>query len=146
MKTIRMLGTVAVLGLLAGPAFAQSTMSGPGKSATAATETPATDKSAASNDQTYKVTTDGYLRTSKLVGADVYNSADTSIGTVDDLLLGLHDKAATAVISVGGFLGIDSKLVEVPFSKLKIAKNGHLTLAGATKASLTKLPAYAYNK
>ena len=146
MNTTKMLGAVAVLGLLAGPALAQST-SGPGKSDTATnTATPATDKSAASNNDTYKVTTDGYLRTSKLVGADVYNSADTSIGTVDDLLVGAGAKTATAVISVGGFLGIDTKLVEVPFSKLKIAKNGHLTLAGATKASLTKLPGYAYNK
>ena len=57
---------------------------------------------------------------------------------MDDLLLGQHDKAATAVISVGGFLGIDSKLVEVPFSKLKLNKEGHLILAGATKASLPK--------
>ncbi len=133
MKTKTMLGTVSVLALLAGPALAQ-------------TATAPTDKSAASNDQTAKVTTDGYLRASKINGADVYNSTDTSIGTVDDLLLGQHEKAATAVISVGGFLGIDSKLVEVPFSKLKLNKEGHLVLAGVTKASLTKLPSYTYNK
>ena len=138
MKTTTMFGAAAVLALLAGPAMAQTTMA-PGTMAGA-------PKSEASNDQTAKVTTDGYLRASKLVGADVYNSADTSIGTLDDLLLGQHDKAATAVVSVGGFLGIDSKLVEVPYSKLKLNKEGHLVLAGATKASLTKLSAYSYNK
>ena len=139
MKTTTMLGAASVLALLAGPALAQTEA---GHTAPTAT----TDKSAASNDQTAKVTTDGYLRASKINGADVYDSANTSIGTVDDLLLGEHDKAATAVISVGGFLGIDSKLVEVPFSKLKLNKEGHLVLAGATKASLTKMRSYAYNK
>ena len=154
MKTTTMFGAASVLALLAGPAMAQTTMShdamspnattGASKSDTAMTAPTA--KSDASNDQTGKVTTDGYLRASKLVGSDVYNSADTSIGTLDDLLLGQHDKAATAVVSVGGFLGIDSKLVEVPYSKLKLNKEGHLVLAGATKASLTRLSAYSYNK
>ena len=138
MKTTTTFAAAAVLALLAGPAMAQTTMM-PGTMA-------GPSKSEASNDQTVKVTTDGYLRASKLVGSDVYNSADTSVGTLDDLLLGQHDKAATAVVSVGGFLGIDSKLVEVPFSKLKLNKEGHLVLAGATKASLTRLSAYSYNK
>ena len=143
MKTKTMLGAASVLALLAGPALAQTEA---GHTAPAPTATAPTDKSAASNEQTAKVTTDGYLRASKINGSDVYNSTDTSIGTVDDLLLGQHEKAATAVISVGGFLGIDSKLVEVPFSRLKLNKEGHLVLAGATKASLTKLPSYTYNK
>ena len=133
MKTTTMLAAASELALLAGPALAQTT-------------TAPTAKSAASNEETSKVTSDGYLRTSKLDGSDVYNRADTSIGTLDDLLIGQHDKATAAVISVGGFLGIDAKLVEVPFSKLKLNKEGHLVLAGATKASLTRLPAYSYNK
>ena len=149
MKTKTMLGAASMLALLGGPVMAQ-TMSPNngtgGATCPTATTGAATDKSAASNDQTSKVTTDGYLRTSKLEGADVYNSADTSIGTVDDLLIGQREKAATAVISVGGFLGIGSKLVQVPFSRLKLNKEGHLVMAGATKASLTRLPAYAYNK
>ncbi len=148
MKTKTMLGAASLLALLAGPALAQTPQSQTTMSPapTGTTGTAPTTKSDAGNDQTAKVTADGYMRASKLDGSDVYNSADTSIGTLDDLLIGQRQKAATAVISVGGFLGIDSKLVEVPFSKLKVNKEGHLVLAGATKASLTKLPAYSYNK
>lgn len=148
MQINKTLGAVAILGLLAGPAIApalaQTTGTG---AATAPNGTSATEKTNATNGDTNKVTMDGYLRSSKLVGSDVYNSEDTSIGSVDDLLIGTeHGKTTDAVISVGGFLGMDSKLVEVPFSKLKINKEGHLVLAGATKAGLTKLPAYTYNK
>ncbi|MCQ8277614.1 PRC-barrel domain-containing protein [Acetobacteraceae bacterium KSS8] len=144
MRITKSLGAAAVLALLAGPALAQTTGNG---AATAPNGTSATEKTNATNDDTSKVTTDGYLRSSKLVGADVYNSQDSSIGTVDDLLIGTqHGKTTDVVLSVGGFLGIGSKLVEVPFSKLKINKEGHLVLAGATKESLTKLPSYTYNK
>ncbi len=152
MKTKTILGAASMLALLAGPALAQTatpqTTTSPATSGMAMTPSnaPGMAKSGAGNDQTDKVTADGYMRAGKLEGADVYNSGDTSIGTVDDLLIGEHDKAAMAVVSVGGFLGIDSKLVKVPFSKLKMNKEGHLILAGATKASLTKLPSYSYSK
>ncbi len=51
------------------------------------------------------------MRASKVVGASVYNDEDGSIGSADDLLLSdsVH-KAGTAVISVGGFPGMGSKL------------------------------------
>ena len=147
MKTKTILGAASMLALLAGPALAQTmtpqSTTSPAPSGMAMTpgNAPGT-----STDQTDKLTGDGYMRAGKLEGADVYNSGNTSIGTVDDLLIGQHDKAAKAVISVGGFLGIDSKLVEVPFSKLRMNKEGHLILAGATKASLTRLPSYSYGK
>ena len=151
MKTKTILGAASMLALLAGPALAQTTTpqtTSPAPSGMAMTpgNAPGMAKTDAGTDQTDKVTADGYVRAGKIEGADVYNSGNTSIGTVDDLLIGQHDKAAKAVISIGGFLGIDSKLVEVPFSKLKMNKDGHLILAGATKASLTKLPSYSYGK
>ena len=65
--------------------------------------------------------THGGWRASRLVGARVYNDADQVIGTVDDVIIGKDDgKATTAVVSVGGFLGIGSKLVSVPYDQLKV--------------------------
>ena len=61
----------------------------------------------------------GDWRSSKLVGATVYNSQGNSIGTIDDMLLGSNGKISNVTISVGGFLGVGSKTVEVPFSRLK---------------------------
>ena len=62
----------------------------------------------------------GEWRASKLVGATVYNENGQSVGSVDDLLIGQDHKIDQAVVSVGGFLGIGSKLVAVPFDQLKI--------------------------
>ena len=52
-------------------------------------------------------------------------------------------KAATAIISVGGFLGMGAKLVSVPFDQLKI-ENDKVVMPGATKASLEGMPEYRY--
>jgi sporulation protein YlmC with PRC-barrel domain len=90
------------------------------------------------------VTADGQVRVSKVVGASVYNDQNQSVGSVDDLLMSDNDhKAATAVISVGGFLGMGSKLVSVPFDQLKI-QNDRIVMPGATKASLEGMPEYRY--
>lgn len=60
------------------------------------------------------MTGNGGMRASKMIGSSVYNDHDQKIGSIDDLVIG-NDKALHAVVSVGGFLGMDSKLVEVPF-------------------------------
>jgi hypothetical protein len=85
---------------------------------------------------------DGY-RSTKFVGSDVVNEANESIGTVDDLLVMSNDKAPYAVISVGGFLGMGSKYVVVPYSALQMRDN-KVVLRGATKDSLKALDEYKY--
>jgi PRC-barrel domain len=52
-------------------------------------------------------------------------------------------KAGTAVISVGGFLGMGSKLVSVPVDLHRI-ENDRIIMPGATKASLEGMAAYRY--
>ena len=89
-------------------------------------------------------TADHQVRVSKVVGASVYNDQNQSVGSVDDLLMSDNDhKAATAVISVGGFLGMGAKLVSVPFDQLKI-ENDKIVMPGATKTSLEGMPEYRY--
>lgn len=90
-------------------------------------------------------TADHQMRVSKVVGASVYNDQNQSVGAIDDILMSDNDhKAATAVISVGGFLGMGSKLVSVPFDQLEIQDN-KIVMPGATKASLEGMPAYHYS-
>jgi sporulation protein YlmC with PRC-barrel domain len=89
-------------------------------------------------------TADHQIRASKVVGASVYNDQNQSIGSVDDVLMSDSDhKAGTAVISVGGFLGMGSKLVSVPFDQLRI-EDDRIVMPGATKASLEGMPEYRY--
>lgn len=62
----------------------------------------------------------GMLRASELTGANVYNDQGTVIGTVNDMLMGDDGKIQNVVISVGGFLGVGTHYVSVPFSQLKV--------------------------
>ncbi|HET6184082.1 MAG TPA: PRC-barrel domain-containing protein [Acetobacteraceae bacterium] len=84
---------------------------------------------------------DGDLILSKVIGASVSNDQNQVIGTIADVLLDKQDKADRAVLSVGGFLGVGSRLVQVPFSQLKIEAD-RIVLPGATKVSLENLSAY----
>jgi len=80
-------------------------------------------------------------RSSELVGATVYNDNGNSVGTINDLLVSSDGTVSNAILSVGGFLGIGTKLVEVPFNKLKFvpsassSASGPGTSAGAPAAS-----------
>ena len=89
------------------------------------------------------VTGDQRVRSSKLIGASVYNEQDEKIGSVDDVLITPGKEATGVVLSVGGFLGIASKLVEVPYSNISV-RNDRLVMAGSTKDQLTKMPDYKY--
>jgi hypothetical protein len=118
---------------------------GAGMTATRPAESNAVGTTADNNATPRYATSDGQVRIGKIVGASVYNDQKESIGSVDDVLLSSNDKAATAVLSVGGFLGMGSKLVSVPFAQLKI-QNNRIVMPGATKASLNSMPAYQFNK
>jgi len=85
----------------------------------------------------------GY-RTSKVVGSTVVNEANQTVGTIDDLIVTPSEKVPFAVLSVGGFLGMGSKYVVVPFSSLQV-KDKQMVLPGATKESLKALPEFKYN-
>lgn len=86
----------------------------------------------------------GY-RTSKVVGANVVNEAKEKVGTIDDLIVTKDGKVPYAVLSVGGFLGVDTKYVVVPASALEV-QDKQMMLAGATKDSLKALPDFTYAK
>jgi sporulation protein YlmC with PRC-barrel domain len=147
---------VAASALFALPVLAQSTTPGttppappPGGTSTHTTTTTTTSRpsdtgrmSASSNSKYF--TADHQVRVSKVVGASVYNDQNQSIGSIDDVLMrdDTH-KNDMVVLSVGGFLGMGSKLVSVPFEQLKI-ENDKVVMPGATKASLEGMPDYHY--
>jgi hypothetical protein len=85
----------------------------------------------------------GY-RTSKVVGSIVVNEAKETVGTIDDLIVTPTEKVPFAVLSIGGFLGMGTRYVVVPFSSLQV-KDKQMVLPGATKDSLKALPEFKYN-
>jgi hypothetical protein len=84
----------------------------------------------------------GY-RSSKIVGSTVVNEANETVGKVDDLIVTPDNKVPFAILSVGGFLGVGTHLVAVPFTSLKMA-NDKVELPGATKEALKDLPEFKY--
>ena len=99
----------------------------------------------------------GY-RVSKIMGSHVLNDKGETIGTMDDLIFmraaekSLVDRivdpnddkiSAYAVISVGGFLGLGTRLIAIPYGNLRVEEN-KITLPGATKEGLKALPEFTY--
>ena len=87
-----------------------------------------------------KVVAEGQ-RASIIIGSYVYNSADENIGFVDDLMIGEDNCVGYAILSVGGFLGIGSRLVAVTFDSLTI-DDYRVVLPGATREELKRLPEF----
>jgi hypothetical protein len=126
-RSIKLLAGAAVLAAsLAGPAFSQ----GAPQTVTLMKVDPTTLAT-------------GY-RTSKVVGSTVVNESNETVGTIDDLIVTPSEKVPFAVLSVGGFLGMGTKYVVVPFSSLEV-KDKRMLLPGATKDSLKALPEFKYN-
>jgi PRC-barrel domain protein len=86
----------------------------------------------------------GY-RASKVIGSSVLNEANETIGKIDDLLVTRDGKEPYAVLSIGGFLGMGTRLVVVPYDTLKFADK-KVVLPGSTKESLKMLPVFQYAK
>lgn len=86
------------------------------------------------------------LQTSELVGTAIQNDKDEKIGTLDDLVI-TKDRSLFAILQVGGFLGLGGYLVAIPYESLNITDDGRkITLAGASKDALQKLPEFEFKK
>ena len=84
----------------------------------------------------------GY-RASKVIGSSVVNDANETIGKIDDLLVSSDGKRPYAVLSIGGFLGMGTHLVVVPYDTLRFADK-KVMLPGGTKDGLRMLPEFKY--
>ncbi|MEZ6046425.1 MAG: PRC-barrel domain-containing protein [Planctomycetaceae bacterium] len=63
------------------------------------------------------------IRASKLIGMDIVNSNDESIGEIHDIVLDTNTGMVRyAAITYGGFLGVGDKLFAVPFRAFEIRR------------------------
>ena len=89
----------------------------------------------------------GALPISEYYKQSVYDTRESKIGDVNDILLDKNGKIEAVIIGVGGLLGIGEKNVAIPFSSLKVAeKNGSRYLVvETTKEALQAAPGYVYD-
>jgi sporulation protein YlmC with PRC-barrel domain len=87
----------------------------------------------------------GWSAEKQILDKDVYNSNNEKVGVVEDLIITPDKAVSYAIVSVGGFLGIDRHDVAIPAGQLKI-EGDKLMLPGATKEALKALPRFEYAK
>lgn len=100
-----------------------------------------------------KVARDGYTQvvvtevsSEMLVGKTVYGLNDTSVGTIDDLILDDKGAVSNVIIDFGGFLGMGTSQVSVGFDELAILADAGRTdvrvYVDATKEQIQAQPQY----
>jgi sporulation protein YlmC with PRC-barrel domain len=78
----------------------------------------------------------------------VYDTSDTKIGEISDVLLDEEGKVGAFIIGVGGFLGVAEKDVAVPFDAVRATKRDgkwYLTM-NTTKDMLRSARGYKFDK
>jgi len=76
-------------------------------------------------------------RAAKVVGLNVYNDKNENVGSINELLMEKNGTIKAAVLSVGGFLGMGSRYVAVPFDKIKFSEEP-VAYTGASNAGGNK--------
>jgi len=141
---------IAALLIAAPAAFAQTTTTPP------ATSPPAASPSSPTSPGTMKFYSSqpGQMRASKLIGVNIKNNANETIGEINELILDKDGKIAAVVVGVGGFLGMGQREVALDYKSLNIKYDPNaMTDAGATavtvdatKDSLKAAPAWTWNR
>lgn len=131
--------------LLAAPASFAQTATNPSQGAPAATVAP--------SDMKVYSRQAADMRASFLIGANVTNRANETVGEINDLVLDKGGKVAAVIVGVGGFLGIGEREVALDYSSLNVkydpnamTTRGATTIqVNATKESLKNAPAWTAN-
>jgi sporulation protein YlmC with PRC-barrel domain len=88
------------------------------------------------------------MRASKLIGTKVVNTANETIGDINEIVLGKDGKVAAVIIGVGGFLGMGEREVAMNFESLRMSRdsNNNLILtANTTKDALKGAPEWRWD-
>ncbi|CAO4139639.1 PRC-barrel domain-containing protein [Methylorubrum thiocyanatum] len=88
------------------------------------------------------------VTSSKLVGKNLYNKQNETIGEVEDLVIDNGKTVTGVVVSVGGFLGMGERYVLVDPSSIFLHKaDGKLkAMVDTDKDALKNAPEFKYNK
>jgi sporulation protein YlmC with PRC-barrel domain len=87
----------------------------------------------------------GDKRATSLIGAEVKNKDGESVGEVEDLIVTGKDNLFSAVVTIGGVLGIGEKRVSIPYDDFEISPDGETVYLSMTEAELDALPEFDYD-
>ena len=145
-----LLATACALVGFTGTALAQTTTGSPTATSPATTGNPSSNQSGKSGIQRVEGTSavmtmytanPADVRASKLMGTNVYNLKDESIGEVSDLVIDNGKTIKAVVVSVGGFLGMGERNVAISPASIVLSeqRDGSFRLVvNTTKDELKK--------
>ena len=144
----------AAVAFLTGPALAQ-TQTAPATPAAGSAAMPAGQAGAgmrmadtASVAVRFVTVKSADLMSSKLIGTNVYNKQNESIGEIEDLVIENGKTITGVVVSVGGFLGMGERYVLLdPASIVLNSKDGNMkAFVDTNKENLKSAPTFKYTK
>ena len=149
------IASVAIAALLvSAPAFAQTTTPTTPPTTPSTTMPPAATTATPSGRMTFYTSQPGQMRAGKLIGINIKNNANETIGEINEMILDKDGKVVAVVVGVGGFLGMGQHEVAIDYKSLNIKYDPNaMTDAGATtvtvdatKDSLKAAPAWTWNR
>lgn len=152
-----MVGAVA-LTAISGFAYAQSTATPPARTAPPAAATGTTSPAgttmgmrtadSATLAVKYVTVKPSDVMSSKLIGINVYNNQNETLGEIEDLVIEDGHKITGVVISVGGFLGMGESYVAVDPSTIVLNQkdNTWRAFVDTSKDNLKSAPKFSYSK
>ena len=87
----------------------------------------------------------GQAQAQELIGADVKNAQNETIGEIESVHLDQSGMVSNVIVSVGGFLGLGSRDVALSWSDLQVADGGQSITTTMTKDQLKSMPEYEYS-
>ncbi len=147
-RLVTMTAVAVALVASAAPVFAQSatvpSTSPPAASTAPRAAAPAATVTTTATAPAARHMRDNEMRASKVIGSSVYDTSDTKIGNIADLIVDRDGKVSDVVLGVGGFLGAGEKNVAVKVSDLKRGKD-HRFVLNTTKDALKQMTSYDLN-
>ncbi len=83
------------------------------------------------------------LRATDYVGRSVQGRDGEALGTIEDLVVGQDRRAVHAIVAVGGFLGIQGRMIAVPVADLALSGPKQYRLA-LTREQVAAQPAFEW--
>lgn len=84
------------------------------------------------------------LRGDWVIGTTVVSPQDETIGQIQDVIITPDGQITSAVLSVGGFLGLGAKNIAVDWNELQISEDGQQITLNITREEAEQAPEYAF--
>ena len=88
----------------------------------------------------------GQVDAQKLIGRNVTNAQNETVGEIESLMVDQDGKIRSAILGIGGFLGLGERHVAVSWDQLSVAPNGDRVTVNMTRDQARALPEFRFSE